>query len=63
MKPYFYLLKEDLGQQNLITMGDFNYPDICWESNRGVHKSSVRFLECIEDCFLLQMLNMMPQNS
>lgn len=38
-------------------MGDFSYPAICWENNTAVHNSSSRFLECIEDCFLLQTLN------
>ena len=55
------LLKEVLGQENLILMGDFNYPDICWENNIAV--SSIRFLDCIKDCFLLQMLNVLTQNS
>ncbi|KAK4807115.1 hypothetical protein QYF61_018456 [Mycteria americana] len=58
-----WLLKEVSGQQNLVLMGDFNYPDICWENNTAVHKSSIRFLECIEDCFLLQMLDMLTRNS
>ena len=57
------LLKEVLGQQNLVLMGDLNYPDICWEKNTAVHKLSIRFLECIEDCFLLQMLDMPTRNS
>lgn len=40
-------LKEVSGQQNLVLMGDLNYPGICWENNTAVHKSSIRFLECI----------------
>ena len=52
-----------MGQQNLVLMGDFNYPDICWESNTVVHKSSIRFLECTEDCFLLQILDMPTRNN
>ena len=48
-----WLLKEVSGQQNLLLMSDFNYMDICWESNTAVHKLSISFLECIEDCFLL----------
>lgn len=42
-------------------MSDFNYSDICWESNTAV--SSIMFRECIEDCFLLQMLDLPARNS
>ena len=57
------LLKEVSDQQTLVLMGDFNYPDICWEKNTRVHNSSVRFLQFIEDCFLLRMLDMPTRNS
>ena len=29
------LLKEVLGQQNLVLMGNFNDPGICWEKNHS----------------------------
>lgn len=40
-------------QQNLVLMGNFDYPDICWKSNRAAQMSSISFLECIEDYFLM----------
>ncbi|GAB0208476.1 hypothetical protein GRJ2_003313300 [Grus japonensis] len=36
-------------------MGDFNHPDICWRGNTAGHKQSRKFLECIDDNFLLQV--------
>ena len=43
-------------------MGDFNYPDICWKNNTAAHISSIKFLECVEDCFLIQMLDVPTRN-
>ena len=40
----------------LVLMGDFNFPDICWEYNLAQKKQSRRFLECMEDNFLMQMI-------
>ncbi|GAB0195045.1 hypothetical protein GRJ2_001969800 [Grus japonensis] len=37
-------------------MGDFNHPDICWRDNTAGHKQSRRFLECVDDNFLLQVI-------
>ncbi|GAB0207663.1 hypothetical protein GRJ2_003232000 [Grus japonensis] len=37
-------------------MGDFNHPDICWRGNTEGHKQSRKFLECIDDNFLLQVI-------
>lgn len=42
----FGSLKQALGQQNLVLMGDFNYPDMCWKINTAAHVSSIKFLEC-----------------
>ncbi|GAB0204921.1 mitochondrial enolase superfamily member 1 [Grus japonensis] len=42
--------------QALILMGDFNHPNICWRDNTARHKQSRRFLECIGDKFLLQVI-------
>jgi len=39
----------------LVLMGDFNHPDICWRDNTAGHTQSRRFLECIDDNFLLQV--------
>jgi len=41
--------------QALVLMVDFSHPDICWRDNTARHKHSRRFLECIEDNFLLQV--------
>ncbi|GAB0209929.1 mitochondrial enolase superfamily member 1 [Grus japonensis] len=36
-------------------MGDFNHPDSCWRDNTAGHKQSRKFLECVDDNFLLQV--------
>jgi len=41
--------------QAMIHMGDFNHPGICWRDNTAGHKQSRRFLDCIDDNFLLQV--------
>lgn len=56
------MLEEVSGQQNLVLMGGFNYPDFCWNKNL-VHKLSIRFLECIAHCLLLQMMDMLIRSS
>jgi len=38
-------------------MGDFNLPDICWKYNTAERKQSRRFLECVEDKFLRQLVS------
>ncbi|KAK4828724.1 hypothetical protein QYF61_000715 [Mycteria americana] len=58
----FGSLKQASGQQNLVLMGDFNYPHICWKNNTAAHVSSIKFLECVEDCFLIQMSDMSTRN-
>ncbi|GAB0205636.1 hypothetical protein GRJ2_003029200 [Grus japonensis] len=42
--------------QALVLMGDFNHPDICWRDNAAEHKQSRKFLECVNDNFLLQVI-------
>ncbi|GAB0179197.1 hypothetical protein GRJ2_000385000 [Grus japonensis] len=42
--------------QALVLMGDFNHPHICWRDNTAGHKQSRRFLECVDDNFLLQVI-------
>jgi len=39
----------------LVLTGDSIHPDICWRDNTAGHRQSRRFLECIEDNFLLQV--------
>ncbi|GAB0207806.1 hypothetical protein GRJ2_003246300 [Grus japonensis] len=42
--------------QALVLMGDFDHPNICWRDNTAGHKQSRRFLECVDDIFLLQVI-------
>jgi len=39
----------------LVLMGDFNHPDICQRDNTAGHRQARRFLELVEDNFLLQV--------
>ncbi|GAB0203910.1 high affinity cAMP-specific and IBMX-insensitive 3',5'-cyclic phosphodiesterase 8B [Grus japonensis] len=41
--------------QALVLMGDFNHLAICWKDNTAGHKQSRKFLECVDDNFLLQV--------
>ncbi|KAK4810498.1 LOW QUALITY PROTEIN: hypothetical protein QYF61_004278 [Mycteria americana] len=40
----------------LVLMGDFKLPDVCWKYNTAERKQSRRFLECVEDNFLTQLV-------
>ncbi|GAB0179062.1 hypothetical protein GRJ2_000371500 [Grus japonensis] len=44
------------GPQALVLMGDFNHPNICWRDNAAERKQSRRFLECVNNNFLLQVI-------
>ncbi|XP_016152087.1 PREDICTED: LYR motif-containing protein 4 isoform X1 [Ficedula albicollis] len=39
-----------------FSCGNFNLPDVCWEYNATERKESRRFLECVEDKFLMQLV-------
>jgi len=41
----------------LVLMGNFNPPNICCQDSIAGHKQSRRFLECLGDNFLLQMID------
>ncbi|GAB0199287.1 mitochondrial enolase superfamily member 1 [Grus japonensis] len=41
--------------QALVLMGDFNHAVICWRDNAAERKQSRKFLECVDDSFLLQV--------
>ncbi|KAK4830652.1 hypothetical protein QYF61_012495 [Mycteria americana] len=41
----------------LLLMGDFNLPDVCWKCNTVERNQSRRFLECVEDNFLTQLVS------
>lgn len=38
-------------------MGDFNDTDICWKNNIQVHMTSIKFMQCVENCCLVQILD------
>ncbi|PKU34425.1 toll-interacting protein [Limosa lapponica baueri] len=40
----------------LVLVGDFNFPDVCWKYNTAEREQSQRFLECVEDNFLTQLV-------
>jgi len=42
--------------QTLVFTRDFKHPHICWRDNTGGCKQSRRFLECVDDNFLLQVI-------
>ncbi|GAB0203837.1 hypothetical protein GRJ2_002849300 [Grus japonensis] len=42
--------------QALVLMGDFSHPDIHWRDNAAEHKQSRKILECVDDNFLLQVI-------
>lgn len=46
-----------LDQQNFTLMGHFKNPDICGKKYTSAHMKSSKFLEWVENCFLMQMLN------
>jgi len=54
------ILHRQLGEvsQSLsfVLIGDFNFPDICWNYNTAEREQSWRFLECVGDNFLTQMV-------
>ncbi|GAB0184947.1 highly reducing polyketide synthase PKS6 [Grus japonensis] len=37
-------------------MGDFDHPNTCWRCNIAGHKKCRRFLECVDDNFLLKVI-------
>lgn len=37
-------------------MGDFNFPDVCSKYNKAQKTLPGRFLECMEDNFLIQLV-------
>ena len=45
----------------LVLMGDFNHPDICCDSGMVGGRKSRRFLESVEDNFLVQVIDGLTQ--
>ena len=40
----------------IVLMGDFNFPHVYWKYNTAQKKQSRRFLERVEDKFLMQLV-------
>jgi len=49
-------LGEALQLLAFVLVGDFNLADFCWKYNTADRKQSRRFLECVEDKFLTQLV-------
>ncbi|KAF4799511.1 hypothetical protein TURU_054333 [Turdus rufiventris] len=47
---------EDLKGSTKAFQSDFNQPNICWKDDSAGHKHTRRFLECVDDSFLLQVM-------
>ena len=41
----------------LVLVGDINLQDFCWKYNTADKRESRRFLECVEDNFLMQLVS------
>lgn len=42
--------------ENIVLMEDFNYCDICWVENTALHRPSSKFVECVGESFLEQVV-------
>ena len=47
-------IKKFSERQDLVVMGDFNYPDICWKTCSAQNGKSNKFLTCLADNFISQ---------
>ncbi|KAJ7427635.1 rna-directed dna polymerase from mobile element jockey-like [Willisornis vidua] len=52
-----YRLAEVSWSLALVPMGDFNFPDVCWIYSTAERKRSGRYLDCVADNFLAQLVN------
>jgi len=55
-EAFYRQLKVASQSQSLVLMGDFNHPGICWEDCRARHMLSRKFLQGINDNFLMQVM-------
>ena len=55
-EAFYEQLAEVVQSPALVLVGDFNFPDTCWKYNTVQRKQSKRFLECVEDSFLMQLV-------
>ena len=56
-EAFLLQLQEVLRSRAPVLMGDFNHPDICWDSGMAGHRQSRRFLESVKDNFLVQVID------
>ena len=56
-EAFLLQLQEVSHLQALVLMGDFNHPDICWDSGMAGGRQSGRFLESVEDSFLVRVID------
>ncbi|RMB99816.1 hypothetical protein DUI87_23593 [Hirundo rustica rustica] len=54
---FYKQLNNVSGSSALVLVGDFNLPDIFWELNTAEKQQSRKFLECVEDNFLSQLVS------
>lgn len=52
----FYKQLEVSWSLALCLIGTFNFPDVCWKYTTAKNKLCWRFLQCVEDNFLRQMV-------
>ncbi|PKU42484.1 rna-directed dna polymerase from mobile element jockey-like [Limosa lapponica baueri] len=55
-EAFYNQLQVALQSQALVLVGDFNHPDICWKGYTARNTQSRRFLQCIDDNFLTQLV-------
>jgi len=55
-EAFYRQIGETSHSKALVLMGDFNHPNTCWRDKTAVHRQSRRFLQCVEDNFLLQVI-------
>jgi len=55
-EAFYRQLKVASQSQALLLMGDFNHPDISWEDHTARQAKSRRFVQNIDDNFLMQVV-------
>jgi len=55
-EAFYRQLQAASQSQALVLMGTFNHPDISWEDHTARHMQSRRFLQSIDDNFLMQVV-------
>jgi len=55
-EAFYRQLQAASQSQALVLMGDFNHPDISWEDHTARQMQSRRFLQSIDDNFLMQVV-------